>query len=240
MLLRKIRSDTYLKKFISYSKEKFGDNLVAIVIFGSYTWGYFDEKKSDYDVFVIFRDEVPRGKEEIRRKFEKVALHYFCTTDELLRNAHFGHWTSYITLLTSARVLYANKEYEKFLKELKDLNLFEAVIDVVGLEAKANYEANVLRKNKGYKAVKWALPMIRKRLQMLTYVRYHKLIWNLNENLRKNKDLLIKEEIRFMKDLDRRVRLRSSKFSSDDKKTALDILYKINKETILHLASLAR
>ena len=31
-------------------------NLIAIVIYGSYIWKYFDKKKSDYDVFVIFRN----------------------------------------------------------------------------------------------------------------------------------------------------------------------------------------
>jgi len=56
LFFKKIKPDRYLKKFIDYCKEQYGGNLLAIVIYGSYPWGYFNKKKSDYDVFVIFKD----------------------------------------------------------------------------------------------------------------------------------------------------------------------------------------
>jgi len=67
MLIRKIKPDNYLKKFIEYCREKFGDNLVAVVVFGSYAWGYFDKKKSDYDLFVILRGKII-DQENVRKK----------------------------------------------------------------------------------------------------------------------------------------------------------------------------
>lgn len=240
MLVKRIRADEYLRKFVDYCKDKFGNNLVAIIIFGSYAWGYFDKKKSDYDVFVIFRDKVPKGKLQIKKKFGRMAIHYFCKADELLRNAHFGHWTSYITLLKSAKVLYATKEYKKFLRELKKTNLFEKAIDVASVEAKTIVKANSLKERKGFKAAKWALPSIRVQLQMLTYVRYHKLIWNLSKNLRKNRDILTKKERGFMKELNKKVRKRDDSFGEGDKKIALDLMYKLNKEIALHLGDLLK
>ena len=36
MRIRKIKPDKYLKDFIEYCKEKFGENLIGIVIYGSY------------------------------------------------------------------------------------------------------------------------------------------------------------------------------------------------------------
>lgn len=85
MISRKIKPDKILKKFIQHCREKYKDNLVAITIYGSYAFGYFDKRKSDYDVFVIFKDKTPQRKSEINRKFPKVFLQYFCTTDDLIK-----------------------------------------------------------------------------------------------------------------------------------------------------------
>ncbi|MBI5803773.1 hypothetical protein HY450_00850 [Candidatus Pacearchaeota archaeon] len=40
---RSIKPDNYLKRFIDYCKKEYGDNLLAIVIYGLYAWGYFDK-----------------------------------------------------------------------------------------------------------------------------------------------------------------------------------------------------
>ena len=236
--IRKIKADKYLKNFIKYCKEKFGDNLAAIVIYGSYAWGYFDKKKSDYDVFMIFKDKIPYGEKELRKKFKKVGGFYYLNIDELLKRAHLGHWTSYITLLTSARVLYSTKEYEKFLRKLKKINLLEEIIDIAGVELRSINRANILKKTRGYKAVKWALASIRVQLQLFSYLRYKKLIWNIKENLKKNKDILTKEEMVFLEILDKKVRKRINKFNKKDKNMALNLIYKLNKEIIFSLKKL--
>lgn len=112
-----IIKDPYLKKFVDYCKKKF-NNLVAIIIYGSYAWGYFDKRKSDYDMLVIFKGEVPRGKSEIKRKFKKITLPYFCTTEYLINRRGLEHWASYITLTKVGKILYKTREYDKFLKDL--------------------------------------------------------------------------------------------------------------------------
>lgn len=238
MLIKRIKPDSYLKKFVECCKDKFSNNLVAIVVYGSYAWGFFDEKKSDYDVFVFFKDKVPKGKNTLKKRFKRVSISYYMTINDVLKKGHFGHFTSYITLLKSGRVVYSTNEYKKFLRKLQKINLFEEIVDVGSVEAKTIQRANILKKRSGFKAAKWALPSIRVQLQMLTYIRRGKLIWNLKKNLRKNKDILTKKERSFVRDLNKRVKERDEKFGRKDKKSTLDLMYKLNKEIILHLGSL--
>lgn len=240
MLFRRVRADDYLKGFMEFCKKRFGDNLVAVVIFGSYPWGYFDRKKSDYDVILFFKNPVRINKRFAKEKFGKVDVHYLLDKNELISRAHLGHWTTYITLLKSARVIYSTREYRNFLRELKGLNLFEAVVDVAGIEAKAAYEIDELKKKRGYKALKWSLPMLRKRLQMLTYLRFHKLVWDMKKNLRRNKDILDVTERRFLGGLDRKLRIRSNDFDLSDKKMVLEIMNKLNVKLLFHLSDLVR
>ncbi len=230
--LKKIKSDAYLKNFVKFCEEKYKNNLIAITIYGSYAWGYFDKNKSDYDIFVIFKDRTPKGKKEINRKFPKISLQYFCTANDLLIKVKEGHWSIYITLLKSAKILYHTIEYKKFLKELKKINFLEQLMDTAAMEYKANFEIGALKKVRGYKAAKWALPCIRKRLQLLTYIRRKKLIWNVRKVAKLNKDILSKEEIYFILDLDKKVKMRQNSFMKDDKNKAIEILNKLNHEII--------
>lgn len=241
--LKKIKSDEYLKNFVEFCKEKYRDNLIAITIYGSYPWGYFDKKKSDYDVFVIFKDKILKSKKsaqkEFLKKFPKISLQYFCTAEELLRKVEEGHWSIYITLLKSARILYYTKEYKKFLKELKKVDFIEQLMDTAAMEFKANFEIEALKKSRGYKAAKWALPSIRKRLQLLTYIRRKKAIWNIKKVVRLNKDVLTKEEREFIVGLDRRVKTRQNSFTKQDKNKAIEILKNLNHQIIFkELASM--
>jgi len=234
----RIKPDSYLKGFIDYSKKEFGDNLAAVVIYGSYVWGYFDKKKSDYDVFVIFRDEVPEGKEKLARKFPKVSLQYFVTTGELLDKAHFGHFTSYITLLKSGKVVYKTKEYDLFLRKMKGSNLFGKVIDIVGFEAKFFRKRKMFENRLGFKAAKWALPSIRVGLQLRIFVVKRKLVWDLRKVIDYNKDILDKKESKFLIDLEKKVLKRSEDFKRKDREIALSIFDKVSKETFLSLAEI--
>ena len=45
--------DEYLNEFVNYCKINFKNNLMAIVIYGSYTYGYFDKKKSNFWMLCI-------------------------------------------------------------------------------------------------------------------------------------------------------------------------------------------
>ena len=233
ILIRKAKANDYLKKFIEFCKKEYGNNLFAIVIYGSYIWGYFDKKKSDYDIFVIFKDKTPKNRKEIEKKFPKISLQYFCTTEELMRKINEGHWSIYITLLKSAKVLYLTKGYKKFLNELKKVDFIEQLMDTSAMELKAVKEIKALRENKGYRAAKWIFPAIRKRIQLLTYIKTRKAIWNIKKVVNKNKDILNKEERKFIINLDKRVKNRENKFTKEDRKKSIEILDKLNYEILI-------
>jgi predicted nucleotidyltransferase len=231
-MLKRIKPDNYLEKFVDFCKEKYKDELIAIGVYGSFAWGYFDKSKSDYDVFVIFKNKTPKGRKEINKKFPKVTLQYFATAKEIEDRINQGHFTIYITFLKSARMLYSTKEYRNFLKKIKKTDIIERLIDTLAIEGKTKFEVDTLGKLKGYKASKWALPSIRKRLQFLTYLRKRKATWNLKKVLKLNKDLLDKDEIKFIIDLDKRVKKRENVFSKKDREISIEIIKRLNYEIV--------
>lgn len=174
-LIQKIKPDKYLKKFINEYKLKYGDELIAIVIYGSYAFGYFDENKSDYDVFMIFKNKVPKIEGVMPKEHPKIFFQYFCNTQYLLDKVKEGRWSVYITLLKSAKVLYYTKDYVKFLERIDKINPSKKLIKKLTRE-KIKKEKKGFRENRGYKAVKWIFPSIRKRLQILVYLKIGKRI----------------------------------------------------------------
>ncbi len=219
--------DKYLRKFVNYCKREFKDELVAIVIYGSYIWDYFDKEKSDYDLFVIFKDKTPRKRKHISKKFKRVALQYFCNIDDIKRYILEGHWAIYITLLKGSKVLFKTKYYNKLIQHIRNMPHFKNN-NILGIERKRGYIRNVLIKKKGYSAIKWTLPELRKRLQLLTYIKKDKIIWDLNKNIRLNKKFLNKEESDFIKKLQKKESIRSNEFNKSDKKFSLCILDKLD------------
>ncbi|MBS3174263.1 nucleotidyltransferase domain-containing protein [Candidatus Woesearchaeota archaeon] len=225
--------DEYLNEFINYCKINFKNNLMAIVIYGSYTYGYFDKKKSDYDVFVIFKNKIPMEKNYLAKKFKKVSLQYFCTSDQLIEKIRHGYWTIYITLLKGSKVLYFSKDYSLFLKQISHINFLEEIFDIIGMEYIERKRMKILNNLKGFKAAKWCLAEIRKRLQLLTYIRKCKLIWDFNKTVSINKDLFDKKEKQFLNALYKKVMLRKTDFSDYEKEFTLKLVKKLDEELII-------
>ena len=65
MIIREIYK-TLLEKFVSCSKEIFGYNLTGIYLHGSAVMGCFNPEKSDLDLIVVVKDEIP---EDEKRRF---------------------------------------------------------------------------------------------------------------------------------------------------------------------------
>lgn len=230
MTLRKIHLDPYLKKFLYFCKKRYGDNLIAIGIYGSYVWGYFDKEKSDYDVFIIFSHK-PKDKGEIpAKKFKKIALQYFCSSKDLLKLIKEGHWSLYITLLKSARMIYYSKGYKEFINKLERINFVRNLNDTERIEWKAKFDEKVIKKSKGYSGAKYAFPALRSRLQLLTYIKHKKLIWDLFKIIKLNKNILTNKEQKFLIQLDKSVKQRKDVFLN--KKMAIVILNKINNNIL--------
>ncbi|MBI2499623.1 nucleotidyltransferase domain-containing protein [Candidatus Woesearchaeota archaeon] len=219
--------DKYLRKFVNYCKREFKDELIAIVIYGSYIENYFKKEKSDYDVFIIFKDRIPRKRKNINKRFRRISLQYFCNIDDIKRYILEGHWAIYITLLKRSKTLFKTKEYNKLIQHIRNMPHLKNN-NILGIERKRRYIRNVLIKKKGYDAIKWALPELRKRLQLLTYIKKNSIIWDINKNLELNKQILTIKENYFIRELQKKESTRSDKFSKSDKKYSLHILDKLD------------
>lgn len=231
-MLKKIKLDSYLKSFVDFCKQRYGKNLIAIGIYGSYAWGYFDKEKSDYDVFLIFNSKRKDETGFLSKRFKNISINYFCDRNELLKLINEGHWSLYITLLKSAKMLYSSSEYNKFFNELKNTDFVKNLKNTDRIKFKAKFDRNQIQKMEGYPAIKYAFPGLRSRLQLLTYIHYKKLVWDLKKVFRLNKDILSSNEQKFLIQLEKSVRKRKNVFPN--KKMAINLLNRINKE-ILYL-----
>lgn len=233
MLIKKIKLDSSLKKFVDLCKLKYGKDLIAIGIYGSYVWGYFDKEKSDYDVFLILKDKIINQNEIPKGKLEKISIQYFSTPEQLSELVHEGHWSLYITLLESAKIIYHTKEYETFIKKLRGIDFIENLKNTDRIKFKAGFDREVIQKEEGYEGAKYALPALRSRLQLLAYAGNKKRVWDLNEVIKLNKNFLTSKEQEYILQLGDLVRERKNTFP--DKKMAIQILEKINKKILILL-----
>ncbi|MBI2148650.1 nucleotidyltransferase domain-containing protein [Candidatus Woesearchaeota archaeon] len=230
-MIKRIKPDKYLYSFIEYCKGKYNNNLLAIVIYGSYAWNYFDKKLSDYDVFVIFNYNAQKNTKELVKKFPKVTLQYFCTSDEIINTIKKGSWAVYITLLKSAKVLYCSRNYKKLIKEISKIDFIKNIKDFNYIKNRQKEELKFLRILKGYKGLKWAFPTIRKRLQFLHYLETKEIVWDINKILIKNK-ILSNQEKDFVLSLNRKILERSKIYNEKDREKVININIKLNKEIL--------
>lgn len=54
--------------------------------------------------------------------------------------------------------------------------------------------------------------------------------WEIEKVAKLNKDVLSKKEIKFILDLDKKIKRRSEDFKGNDRKMALNVLEKLNRE----------
>lgn len=182
--------DEYLKGFLEYLQEKVGEELAGLVIFGSYVAGYFDKNNSDYDVFVVFKSEVPDLKEDIVKKFPRIVTHFYDTVEKLEEKIRFGGWNTYMALIHTGEILFKTSRLEdvtsKFkqpiaLKELSDQHKRHLV-------DKLKDQVNIAKVKEGFELNKFLYSSLLRKLQILYFLRNGEIIFKFNELLEKTED----------------------------------------------------
>ncbi len=127
-------------------------------------------------------------------------------------------------------MLYYSKNYRKFIAELRKIDFVKNLKDTKRIEWKAKFNREIIEKGKGYDSAKYALPALRSRLQLLTYIKHKKLIWDLKKTIKMNKEFLTLEEQKFLVELDYSVKKRQE--ISINKSLALTLSDKINNKIL--------
>ena len=125
-----MKIEKILEEFVGECKKKFKENLVSIVLFGSYARGEFKEE-SDVDLLVILNELPDSWKErtklfeglvdEIWKKYKKYIEIIPLTKEETLENLK-DKTPLFLTFLLGMKVLYDSEfftpEFRKFASEV--------------------------------------------------------------------------------------------------------------------------
>lgn len=230
--MAQVQKDAYLDSFLADARERFGDNLQAVLIYGSYIEGYFDPAVSDYDVMLFFAQEPsPDHKTGLEQRFPRVTLMYYLTLDELDNRIQQGSWSLYIAILRGAVVLYQDEEFRRFTADLENLDMQKVLSDgktVKKIREKFETEIQVQSEREGLEAIKWFVPTLRRMLQVLTYLETNKTVWGFEENMATNQNIFTDEQLNFIKDMQEKLMHRSDDFEEQDKQQAVRVLTKLS------------
>jgi predicted nucleotidyltransferase len=209
--------DDYLKSFVQYLQNEFGDNLAGVIIFGSYGKPNFDLLKSDYDVFVLFKDEVIDIREEIIRKFPRIVLHVYMNLEHLKNKILTGGWNTYIAFVFTGKVLYITQELEQLKKQIsqfkpniKNLSAKQKTALVEKLKA----DTKNANDRDGYILNKFLYASLLRKLQILYFLRRNEIILEFNTLIGKFEDKFVSENSEWLRKVEKMVFERNEKLVS--------------------------
>lgn len=192
-----------LKKIKRFILKRYGDNLAAILLFGTAHTGEFKEGVSDIDIMIFLKKQGDSNLDEESASLfndlrtERFTTQYFHTLESMKR--YIKERTSFSTYLVitskdGSRVLYSTPEFEwlkSWLKEnppsIQEIKRY--------VEKKDGFELDgYFKKLKGFDLTKAIFSHIRRKLQVIAYLKTGELVFNYNRCL--NKVDLSKEKLK--------------------------------------------
>jgi len=232
MKIRKTKPDKYLTNLLDYCNSQYDKEIIAIVNFGTYVWGNFDKKRSDYDTFFVVKDSKKKYiSKDVRKKFPKISIAYFNTIQELKNQVTRGEWAVYYVLNNKAKILCHKKEYKSFLLWLSKHKFNTKKTLKRYAKFRSRQDMNEIKNRQGWRFTKWLYLSIMKRVFLITQSTYGKSSLNFQKDLEKNKYLFNKEEIAELYRLYKNYRSRKST-PRTKRKLIVNILKKLNIEIV--------
>lgn len=178
----------------SFLKNKYKNNLAAILIFGSYFTGNYDPEESDLDLIILLKNKNPKEKDkiEIKESLKKlnVFVHHLKTIKKCKEDLYEkGSWSSWIVLQKGARVIFSTPEFKDFQKYLKENPIKkEKLIEFI--KKKDDFDLIIdLQNKKNFDATKMLFAHIRRKLQIIHYHRQKIIEPDYNQCLKSNAEL---------------------------------------------------
>lgn len=220
----------YLQTFLNFLKTQLGEELTGLIVYGSYVRGYFDSKSSDYDVFLLFENELPGLKKLIEEKFPRISLQVYGTIEDLNERISLGGWSTYIVLAHTGKILYQNKNLEKFIYDLKFNNPFHInlLLDNRKRVIENLYNQTTLAEDlDGFELNKFLYSSLIKRFQLLHFIKTGKVELDYSELLSNLKNEYGGKEYGWLKKVETLVMARSNELIVD-KKSYLEVLQSLD------------
>ena len=192
--------DLYLRMFLENSLSKikdfilkrYGNNLAAILVFGSANTRYFRENESDIDTMIFLKklkglDLAKETKFLIKALApENFHTQYFHTLSSIKRYVKKRvSWSTRITILSKdgSRVLYSTQEFAKLKKWLKDTFPSKQKIRKY-VKEKDEFELyGYFNSIEGFDLTKALMSHIRRKLQIMNYFQTGKFVSDYNRCL---------------------------------------------------------
>ncbi len=176
-----------LKRIKSFILRRYGNNLAAILLFGTAYTGEFQEKKSDIDTMIFLKEQSKLDLNEESEflfnalRTESFSTQYFHTLESIKQ--YIKERTSFSTYITitsrdGSKVLYSTLEFEKLKKWLLDNPPTKEAIKKY-IQKKDEFELEgYFKKIKGFDLTKVLFSHFRRKLQIINYFKTGKLIFN--------------------------------------------------------------
>lgn len=192
---------TSFQKIKSFILKRYGNNLAAILVFGSANTGHFRKGKSDIDTMIFLKKlkELNLDKETKflinELKSENFRTQYFRTLNSIKKYVRERiSWSTRITILSKdgSRVLYSTPEFEELKKWLIDT--FPSKYNIRKyVQKKDKVELyGYFKKIRDFDLTKALFSHLRRKLQIITYFQTGKIIFDYNKCLNNTK--LLDEE----------------------------------------------
>ncbi len=189
--------------------KRYGNNLAAVLIFGSYNTGKFVKGISDINLIILFKK-----KNSIKFQSEYDILYHNLFADIPVSITHFriiedyrrhiygeGSWSSWITVINGSKAIYSTKEFELFRQKLLEKPILGAHLLSYLLHKDEIELKGYFKRIREWDLTKAIFFYIRRKLQVINYLNGNNLEFDYQKSLRNIKHIEHEKELSRLSDL---------------------------------------
>ncbi len=231
----------YLKNALDYLTLNLGENLLGVIIYGSYTTSHFDANLSDFDLIIIVKKDVSAFIESFSAIFPRISVQLCLSPADIVEKIQKGGWNTYLVLTNTGTILYDSEQFLQLRDEIRKNGIsFKnlSLSDKANLIKKFRGNIRELKDKTGYNYTKYFYYSLLRVIQILHFIQTGKVETDLKVLLRECDEVFIKRNLGFLLAVQRAV-LKRERISEKEVDMSKGILEEAIKalETELNLFS---
>lgn len=194
-------TNLYLKNALNYLTLNAGENLLGVIIYGSYTTKSFDTNVSDFDLIIVVKKDVSALITSFEEMFPRISVQLCLTPIEIIKKIQEGGWNTYLVLTKTGTILYDSEQFSLLREEIKknSINFRNLSLqDKTSLVKKFKGNVQELRNKTGYNFTKYFYYSFLRVSQILHFIRTGKVETDFNALLSKIDEEFIKRNLIFL------------------------------------------